>query len=154
MDEVPAGSSSGSRSRLGRASSSRKVVCEEEEIEEEVRHHEDDIPDVDPPSGEDDTEEGYPGGPTDTSVLIYYHDHVARRVWEGEERPTINYVNHARNIFTPFKPHAHWFNDVVAGSGLGGLCKTGHSSISHGIHGAFVERWHKETSSFHLPVGS
>src|SRR4051812_25968030 len=62
-------------------------------------------------------------------------------------------VNHARKIFGLFKPAAEWFNDHVRGSGLSGLCMTGYTTISTGMQGAFVERWHKETSSFHLPVG-
>src|SRR3954467_2347021 len=62
-------------------------------------------------------------------------------------------VNHARKNFSLFKPAAQWFNDAVRGSGLSGLCMTGYTTISHGMQGAFVERWHKETSSFHLPVG-
>ncbi|XP_058780432.1 protein MAIN-LIKE 1-like [Vicia villosa] len=102
MDEAPAGSSFGSRSRLARAPSSREVVREEE---------------------------------------------------EEKERPTIKSVNHARKIFSLFKPQTQWFNDVVSGSRLGGLYMTGYSTISHDIQGAFVERWHKKTSSFHLPVG-
>ncbi|XP_058775078.1 protein MAIN-LIKE 1-like [Vicia villosa] len=136
MDEAHVGSSSGSRSRLARASSSREAVREEEEIDEEVRHHEDDIPDADPPSGEDDAEQAYPGGPTDTS-----------------ERATIKFGNHARIIFDLFKSQAQWFNDMVAGSGLGGLCMTGYSTISLSMQGTFAELWHKEKSSFHLPVG-
>src|SRR3954470_17501091 len=62
-------------------------------------------------------------------------------------------VNHARKIFSLFKPAAQWFNDHVRGSGLSGLCMTRYTTISTGMQGAFVERWHKETSSFHLPVG-
>src|SRR3954463_7965713 len=62
-------------------------------------------------------------------------------------------VNHARKIFSLFKPAAEWFNDHVRGSGLCGLCMTGYTTISTGMQGTFVERWHKETSSFHLPVG-
>src|SRR3954470_3939104 len=62
-------------------------------------------------------------------------------------------VNHTRKFFSLFKPTAEWFNDAVRGSGLSGLCMTGYSTISHGMQGAFVERWHKETSSIHLPVG-
>src|SRR3954470_14925543 len=78
-------SSSGSRSRLARVSSSRQRE-EEEEEEVPVPYHEPEgVPDVDPPAGEEDEQEdGYPGGPFDTSVLIHYHDHVARRIWEGE----------------------------------------------------------------------
>src|SRR3954463_9887039 len=62
-------------------------------------------------------------------------------------------VNHSRKIFCLFKPAAQWFNDHVRGSGLSGLCMTGYTTISTGMQGAFVERWHRETSSFHLPVG-
>ncbi|XP_058780623.1 protein MAIN-LIKE 1-like [Vicia villosa] len=148
MDEAPVGSSYGSRSRLARASSSR-------EVEEEVGVEEEEIPDVYPEHDEDGAgeEEGYPGGLAHTFVFIHYHDHVTRRVWEGEERETIKSMNHARKLFDLFKPRAQWFNDVVDGSGLGGLCMTEYSTISHGMQGAFVERWHKETFSFHFPVG-
>src|SRR4051812_23280879 len=62
-------------------------------------------------------------------------------------------VSHTRKIFSLFKPTAEWFNDAVRGSGLSGLFMTGYTTISHGMQGAFVERWNKETSSFHLPVG-
>src|SRR3954467_2284476 len=77
-------SASGSRSRLTRVSSSRQREEEEEEVP--VPYHEQKgVPDVDPPAGEEDEQEdGYPGGPFDTSVLIHYHDHVARQIWEGE----------------------------------------------------------------------
>ncbi|XP_058782689.1 protein MAIN-LIKE 1-like [Vicia villosa] len=145
-------STSGSRSRLARVSSFRQ---REEEEEVAVPYHEaEGVPDVDPPLGEEDEQEGsYPGGPIETSVLITYHDHVARRIWEEEEREPLKMVNHARKIFSLFKPTAEWFNDSVRASGLSGLCMTGYTTISHSMQGAFVERWHKETSSFHLPVG-
>lgn len=29
----------------------------------------------------------------------------------------------------------------------------GYKTINHGMLTAFVERWHKETSSFHIPIG-
>ncbi|XP_058784602.1 protein MAIN-LIKE 1-like [Vicia villosa] len=146
MDEAPADSSSGSRSRLARAFSSREDEVRTDE--EAVAVEEEEIPDVHPEHDEDDAEEeGYPGGPVDTSVLIYYHDHVARR-----EQATIKSVNHAWKIFDLLQPQAQCFNDVVAGSGLGGLCMTRYSTISHNMEWAFVERWHKETS-FHFPLG-
>ncbi|CAL5208752.1 unnamed protein product [Lathyrus oleraceus] len=52
----------------------------------------------------------YLEGPSGTSLLIYYRDHVVGHVW-------------AEN------------------------------TISHVMHGDFTERWHKETSSFHFPIG-
>ncbi|XP_058746279.1 uncharacterized protein LOC131619167 [Vicia villosa] len=126
MDEP--GSSSGSRIRLAWVSSSHQEVREDEE---EV------IPDVDAPHGEE-GEQGYPGGPRDISLLIYYHDHVARRVWEGQADDKIREPR--AEIFYLFKPDYQWFNDVVAGSGLGGLCMTEYITISHGMQGAFMER--------------
>ncbi|XP_058749192.1 uncharacterized protein LOC131622180 [Vicia villosa] len=150
MDYVPARSSSASRSRLSRTSSSR----EEEVREEEVGHEEEEIADVHPEHDEDDAqdagEEDYPGGPSDTSMLIFYHDHVARRVWDCEERTTINSVNHARKIFDLFKPRAQWFNDIVVGSRLGGLCMTRYSIINHDMQGAFAGNNFLVTSDMHI----
>ncbi|XP_058741953.1 protein MAIN-LIKE 2-like [Vicia villosa] len=149
MDESNEGSSSAPRSRLFRASSSREVSREEEVVGQE------EVPEVHPEHDEDDAqdaEEGsFPGGPFDTSLFIFYHDHAARCIWDVE--PTIKSVNHSQKILYLFKPQAQWFNDVVAGSGLGGLCMTTYSTISRNMQGDFAEGWHKETSSFHFPVG-
>jgi len=38
-------------------------------------------------------------------------------------------------------------------SGLTPLLTSGYKNISHGFVFAMLERWHEETSSFHLPVG-
>jgi len=46
-----------------------------------------------------------------------------------------------------------WFWDQVNGSGLTPLLSSGYENISHGFVCAMTERWHGETSSFHLPVG-
>src|SRR3954463_3200322 len=85
QDLVESSSPSGYRSRLTRVSSSRQREEEDDDEEEEEV-----IPDVDPPVGEEEEQEqeqeldSYPGGPFDTSLLIHYQDHVARRIWEGE----------------------------------------------------------------------
>ncbi|XP_058763522.1 uncharacterized protein LOC131636967 [Vicia villosa] len=149
MSDAPAGSSFALRSRLSQASFSREV--------EELVHEEDEVPKVHPEHDEDtqDAQEGgYPGGPSNTSILTYYHDHAARHIWNAEAQMFIKSVSHSRKIYDLFKPQAQWFNDVVAGSCLGGLCCTGYVTISHDMQWEFVERWHKETSSFHFLVGS
>ncbi|XP_024628913.1 protein MAIN-LIKE 1-like [Medicago truncatula] len=53
------------------------------------------------------------------------------------------------------KPEAglRWFWEPVEGSGLHDLIYTGYSSVTHAMIRAMCERWHMETSSFHLPVG-
>src|SRR3954466_6153035 len=79
QDLVESSSPSGYRSRLTRVSSSRQREDDDDEEEEEV------IPDVDPPVEEEEQEvDSYPGGPFDTSLLIHYQDHVARRIREGD----------------------------------------------------------------------
>jgi len=46
-----------------------------------------------------------------------------------------------------------WFWDEVDMSGLTPLLTSGYENISHGFVCAMSERWHEETSSFHLPIG-
>jgi len=48
---------------------------------------------------------------------------------------------------------AQWWQDRLHATGLGWLQDTSYSLIDHGLICAFVERWHEETSSFHLPFG-
>jgi len=45
-----------------------------------------------------------------------------------------------------------WFWGPVDASGLRPLLLTGYDNISHGLVCAMAERWHQETSKFHLPV--
>lgn len=42
---------------------------------------------------------------------------------------------------------------LVKSSGLYSLLKCSYEMIDKGIISAFVERWHRDTSSFHLPIG-
>jgi len=46
-----------------------------------------------------------------------------------------------------------WFWSEVNMSGITPLLTNGYENISHGFVYAMTERWHEETSSFHLPVG-
>jgi hypothetical protein len=48
---------------------------------------------------------------------------------------------------------ARWWRDRMQRSGLGWLQDTSYSLIDHSLICAFVERWHEETSSFHLSFG-
>ncbi|CAK8568453.1 unnamed protein product [Lathyrus sativus] len=63
---------------------------------------EDDEPPPEDASDENDDEpEGFPGGPSDMSLLTGYADHTSRHVWDGETRPPQKFYNHRRNIL-PF----------------------------------------------------
>lgn len=50
-------------------------------------------------------------------------------------------------------PEEAWFWAYAGLTGLGELRYTCYRKLNDGIVDAFVERWHAETSSFHLPIG-
>ncbi|XP_028187785.1 uncharacterized protein LOC114374343 [Glycine soja] len=85
----------------------------------------------------EDEHEGFPGGPSDPSMLTQYTDHVA-----CSERPELKLSSHGRKVHSLGKP-APAIEGLVVGTGLSPLR----------LLSSFVERWHRETSSFHLPVG-
>ncbi|XP_014631472.1 uncharacterized protein LOC114411149 [Glycine soja] len=82
-----------------------------------------------------DDAEGFPGGPRDSS-----------------ERPKLKLVSHGRKVEKFGRPTPE-IEGLVTAIGLtpliGCLVVTG----DPGVISAFVESWHKETSTFHLPVG-
>ncbi|KAL5134726.1 Protein MAIN-LIKE 1 [Glycine soja] len=99
----------------------------------------------------EDEDEGFPGGPSDPSVLIQYADHVAYSIWTGE-RPELKLSSHGRKVHSLGRP-VPAIKGLVAGTGLSPLIACSVDTGDRGLLSAFVERWHQETSSFHLPVG-
>nr|XP_012567343.1 protein MAIN-LIKE 2-like [Cicer arietinum] len=87
---------------------------------------------------------GFPGGPTE--------HHVARRLWEGEDRESLKVITHGLKLKkfaeVPMSaPVEHWIQE----SGLMHLSSGYLTMADVVLISAFVERWHRETSSFHLP---
>ncbi|KAL5130870.1 Protein MAIN-LIKE 1 [Glycine soja] len=95
--------------------------------------------------------EGFPGGPHDPSVLTSFADHVAHSIWNGEERPELKLASHGKKVEKFGRP-APKIEGLVAAIGLTPLIACLVDTGDLGVISAFVERWHKETSSFHLPV--
>ncbi|KAK2363244.1 protein MAIN-LIKE [Trifolium repens] len=89
----------------------------------------------------------YGEGPHDLSLLTEYHKHREILIWEA------NPNNHAViDIQKPEEDKA-WFWGLVEATGLASLVKTNFSVLDYGLIWAFANRWHAETSIFHLPIG-
>ncbi|KAH1222348.1 Protein MAIN-LIKE 1 [Glycine max] len=99
----------------------------------------------------DDAAEGFPGGPRDLSVLTSFAEHVAHAVWSGQERPDLKLVSHGRKLTLIGRPVPE-IEGLVAATGLSPLIDCSVITGDPGLISAFVERWHSETSTFHLPV--
>ncbi|KAH1209957.1 Protein MAIN-LIKE 2 [Glycine max] len=80
-------------------------------------------------------DEGFPGGPRDPS-----------------ERPDLKLVSHGRKVDKIGRP-APEIEGMIAATGLSPLIRCSVITTDPGLIFAFVERWHRETSTFHLPVG-
>ncbi|XP_028216531.1 protein MAIN-LIKE 1-like [Glycine soja] len=96
--------------------------------------------------------EGFLGGPRDPLVLTEYADHVAGSVWSGQEHLELKLCSHGRKVHNLGRSIPA-IEDMVAGTGLSPLIACSIDIGDRGIISSFVERWHRETSSFHLPVG-
>ncbi|XP_058784828.1 protein MAIN-LIKE 1-like [Vicia villosa] len=100
---------------------------------------------------------GFLEGPSDRSLLVRYEDHVARRIWFREERgpkKELKVAGHGTKLQDRvpqmLPPEMEAF---VSRSGPTSLQRTSLTKIDVNLVSAFVERWHIETSSFHMPFG-
>ncbi|KAL5128564.1 Protein MAIN-LIKE 1 [Glycine soja] len=100
----------------------------------------------------DDAAKGFPGGPRDPSVLTSFVEHVAHAVWSGQERPDLKLVSHRRKV-TLIERLVPEIEGLVVATRLSPLIDCSVITGDPGLISAFVERWHSETSTFHLPVG-
>ncbi|GAU47201.1 hypothetical protein TSUD_89100 [Trifolium subterraneum] len=103
-------------------------------------------------------EESYPGGPRDLSLLKNYHKHRAIPIWYAQPKdPILNKslrcIASANKVKKIEKPTQDWFWEYIIASGLEPLVRSNFNVLDYGVLWAFAERWHPETSTFHLPIG-
>ncbi|XP_028201914.1 protein MAINTENANCE OF MERISTEMS-like [Glycine soja] len=70
----------------------------------------------------------------------------------GDERPELKLSSHKRKIHSLGRPVLA-IEGLVAGTGRIPLIACLVDTSNRGLLSSFVERWHRETSSFHLPMG-
>jgi len=68
------------------------------------------------------------------------------------ERPELKLCSHGKKVHNLGRP-VPTIEDMVAGTGLSPLITCSMDIGDRGFISSSVERWHWETSSFHLPVG-
>ena len=69
-----------------------------------------------------------------------------------QERPELKLSSHGRKMQKLGRP-APAIEGLVAGTGLSPLIACSVDTDDQKLISSFVERWHRETSTFHLPVG-
>ena len=72
-----------------------------------------------------------------------------RKVW------IVKPINHGAEILSLRRPneHADWFWGKLRESGLHDLVYLGYATVPHALLMTLCERWHPETSSFHMVLG-
>lgn len=90
-------------------------------------------------------------GPIDPYVLYDQEDHVSSAVWEGLERGALRCHEHTSKLeewrLTPKQI------ELIEKAGFKYFRKIEAFSLDNQLISALVERWRKETNTFHLPCG-
>ncbi|XP_058753983.1 uncharacterized protein LOC131627165 [Vicia villosa] len=94
------------------------------------------------------TDGGFPGGPSERSVLTRYADHVAYRIWHGE---VASHGSKLKNF--PESRMPEQVRRIVEDFHLMDFTGCSLTMLDASLLSAFVERRHPKTSSFHLPFG-
>ncbi|XP_057415237.1 serine/threonine-protein phosphatase 7 long form homolog isoform X2 [Lotus japonicus] len=107
----------------------------------------------------------FPGGPEDLSLLAHYPDHKAPWTWQALLRTDPRYVDRRTlrvatvggkvwNLPCDGDSEAHTHvRQLLQQTGLYHLPWCGLPETDPAVVLALVERWHEETSSFHMPFG-
>lgn len=98
----------------------------------------------------------FPGGPYDLSVLRSFQNHVALRLWHGEDRSPLNVAAHRlklRKLVNSKPSMPPEIEKFVQASSLCSLLYCSFPIVNNALISVFAERWHRDTSSFHLPIG-
>ncbi|KAJ0075278.1 hypothetical protein Patl1_33525 [Pistacia atlantica] len=92
----------------------------------------------------------YPG-PMDPIVLYDQEQHVSSAIWEGQDRGTLRCHEHTSKI-DGWKLTKKQI-ELVTKAGFGHFRLIGQISLNNPLISALVERWRRETNTFHLPHG-
>ncbi|CAL5191151.1 unnamed protein product [Lathyrus oleraceus] len=96
----------------------------------------------------------FPGEPNNRPVHTKYSDHVTYRLWQGKDRVTLKVISHKSKMKNFCKIlMSELVRRIVVDFGILAFADCSLTMLDASLLTIFVERWHKETSSFHLPFG-
>ncbi|XP_020418645.1 protein MAIN-LIKE 2 isoform X1 [Prunus persica] len=90
-------------------------------------------------------------GPIDISVLYDQDNHISSAIWDGQERGVLRCHEHS-SMLEQWKLTAKQI-ELVEKAGFGYFRTIPTISLDNSLISALVERWRRETNTFHLPVG-
>ncbi|PON48172.1 Aminotransferase-like mobile domain containing protein [Parasponia andersonii] len=90
-------------------------------------------------------------GPIDKSVLYDQDSHVSSAIWDGQERGVLRCHEHT-SMLEQWKLSPEQI-ELVEKAGFGFLRTIPSFSLDNSLISALVERWRRETNTFHLPIG-
>ncbi|XP_056694868.1 protein MAIN-LIKE 1-like [Spinacia oleracea] len=97
------------------------------------------------------------GGPVDGSVIPSFGGHVARQIWDGEERKVLLCQNRSQACSTlnywRESEESQELKRRVDATGLAHLPYCMFAHIDMPLISAFVERWQPDTNTFHMSFG-
>ncbi|XP_014523042.1 uncharacterized protein LOC106779454 [Vigna radiata var. radiata] len=110
-----------------------------EASDDDYEEEEHDVPNI-----QEDDVGGFPGGPRDASLLTHYVQHDRGEI--------LKLISHGIKV-NKLGPCAEGIQHIMLNSSLMPLTQICYDYVDKGLLLGFIERWHFETSSFHLPVG-
>ncbi|KAM7474205.1 hypothetical protein LguiB_021448 [Lonicera macranthoides] len=95
------------------------------------------------------------GGPKDSSVLTSFESHIAYAIWNNSDaRKPLKCIHHFQKLKEwDITKECEGVWERVKASGLMNLTEFTYKFIEKTLVSAFIERWHPETNTFHLPFG-
>ncbi|XP_014490876.1 histone chaperone RTT106-like [Vigna radiata var. radiata] len=111
-------------------------VQEQDDYSEEEGEDEDEDEDED---GDEVQDDGFPGGPHDTSLLTHYSQHVAYAIWQGQDRGEIQLRTHGKKLKN-FGMYHEAIEPYISMSGLASLVNLSYEYADHGLIVSLAER--------------
>ncbi|CAL2259930.1 unnamed protein product [Prunus armeniaca] len=95
-------------------------------------------------------------GPIDPSFLTSFKTHIAAAIWNNQEREPLRCTSKTSTLREWNwwgNPNNGIFKGYIQRSGLEHLIRCSYRNADKIVVSTFVERWHPETHTFHMPFG-